>query len=104
VRLAHAELRLLAGRTEDTRLRSELQRICDRLTAPRAAGPESHLTPRELDVLTCVAAGCSNAETARRLGLRPETVKSYLREVMRKLGVHGRFEAVVAARRAGLLP
>jgi DNA-binding NarL/FixJ family response regulator len=104
VRLAHAELRLLAGRTEDTQLRSELQRICDRLTASRAPAPESHLTPRELDVLTCVAAGCSNAEAGRRLGLRPETVKSYLREAMRKLGVHGRFEAVVAARRAGLLP
>ena len=39
---------------------------------------------------------------AERLGLRPETVKGYLRSAMRKLGAHTRLEAVVAARRAGL--
>jgi DNA-binding CsgD family transcriptional regulator len=51
-----------------------------------------------------VATGATNAATAERLGLRPETVKGYLRAAMRKLGAHTRLEAVVAARRAGLLP
>ncbi|MBM0228943.1 response regulator transcription factor [Micromonospora sp. ATA51] len=41
---------------------------------------------------------------AEQLGLRPETVKSYLRAAMRKLGAHTRLEVVVAARRAALLP
>jgi DNA-binding CsgD family transcriptional regulator len=105
VRLAHTELRLLAQRTADPALRHELERIGSRLTTTDArTRPAAHLAPRELDVLACVAAGCTNAETGRRLHLRPETVKSYLREAMRKLDVHGRFEAVVAARRAGLLP
>ncbi|UQU68472.1 LuxR C-terminal-related transcriptional regulator [Couchioplanes caeruleus] len=51
-----------------------------------------------------VAVGYSNAETARRLGVLPETVKSYLRNAMRKLGTHGRMETVVTARRLGFLP
>lgn len=62
------------------------------------------LAPRELDVLSWVAAGATNAAVAERLGLRPETVKGYLRSAMRKLGAHTRGEAVTTARRAGLLP
>ncbi|TCP53982.1 LuxR family GAF modulated transcriptional regulator [Tamaricihabitans halophyticus] len=108
VRQAHTELRLLAQRTRDTGLRAELYRVCDRLTSATTPARDEtvvpRLAPRELDVLSCVAAGCGNAETARRLGLRPETVKSYLRAAMRKLDVHGRYEAVVAARKLGQLP
>lgn len=108
VRQAHTELRLLAQRSGDTELRAQLQTVCDRLASahrqPASPAPQVALTPRELDVLACVAAGCSNAESAGRLGLRPETVKSYLRQAMRKLGTHRRAETVIAARRAGLLP
>jgi DNA-binding CsgD family transcriptional regulator len=75
------------------------------LTAPEPAGADgASLAPRELDVLAWVAEGSTNAAVARRLGLRPETVKSYLRSAMRKLGAHTRGEAVATARRAGLLP
>ncbi len=112
VREAHAELRALAGRIPDMHLRQELLSACARLagastgaapTAPLPAAPPQ-LTPRELDVLASVASGATNAVAAERLRLRPETVKSYLRSAMRKLGAHTRLEAVVAARRAGLLP
>ncbi|WP_181809726.1 response regulator transcription factor, partial [Streptomyces shenzhenensis] len=65
---------------------------------------ETALAPRELDVLAWVAAGATNAAVAERLGLRPETVKGYLRSAMRKLGARTRGEAVSAARRTGLLP
>ncbi|MEU2431562.1 LuxR C-terminal-related transcriptional regulator [Streptomyces sp. NPDC007861] len=106
VREAHAELRALAPRIADPALRAELTSACDRLATagapPRTGGPA--LAPRELDVLACVATGSTNTATADRLGLRPETVKGYLRTAMRKLGAHSRVEAVVAARRAGLLP
>ncbi|MFD4587595.1 response regulator transcription factor [Streptomyces sp. NPDC058434] len=105
----HAELRALAPRVADAGLREQLLSLCDRLTA--TAGPGSAvgdagiaLAPRELDVLACVATGSTNAAAAERLGLRPETVKAYLRSAMRRLGTHNRREAVVAARRAGLLP
>ncbi|CAK7279945.1 LuxR C-terminal-related transcriptional regulator [Streptomyces sp. RM1] len=103
VREAHAALRALAPRITDPGLRAELLAACGLLTAPRPAdGPA--LAPRELDVLSWVAAGATNAAVAERLGLRPETVKGYLRSAMRKLGAHTRGEAVTAARRAGLLP
>ncbi|MFE4368244.1 response regulator transcription factor [Streptomyces sp. NPDC056835] len=116
VRAAHSDLRALAPRVVDTELRAELLDVCGRLagasfpmgasvpagTAPRPA-PVA-LAPREVDILTCVASGSTNAAAAALLGLRPETVKGYLRSAMRKLGTHTRLEAVVAARRAGLLP
>ncbi|MFD9117082.1 response regulator transcription factor [Streptomyces bottropensis] len=118
VREAHGALRALAPRIDDPALRAELLRVCGRLAGASASGevagdravPASGggertvLTAREVDVLACVAMGATNAVAARRLGLRPETVKAYLRSAMRKLGAHTRLEAVVAARRAGQLP
>ncbi|UXX96059.1 helix-turn-helix transcriptional regulator [Streptomyces sp. AD2-2] len=103
VREAHTALRALAPRIADPALRAELLDACGLLTAEAATG-EVGLTPRELDVLACVAAGATNAVAAERLGLRAETVKGYLRSAMRRLGAHTRGEAVVAARRAGVLP
>ncbi|MFF8640995.1 LuxR C-terminal-related transcriptional regulator [Streptomyces sp. NPDC015345] len=109
VREAHGALRALAPRIADPALRAEILSVCGTL-ASAATLPERDrerpvaLAPREVDVLACVAAGVTNAVAAERLGLRPETVKGYLRSAMRKLGAHTRLEAVVAARRAGLLP
>ncbi|MFH9294349.1 response regulator transcription factor [Streptomyces sp. NPDC017520] len=108
VREAHRELRALVPRVLDPALREELLDACGRLAsaagAKAPAAREVRLAPREVDVVACVAAGATNAAAAERLGLRPETVKGYLRSAMRKLGAHTRLEAVVAARRAGLLP
>ncbi|CBG68990.1 MULTISPECIES: response regulator transcription factor [Streptomyces] len=118
VREAHGALRALAPRIDDPGLRAELLRVCGRLAGASASGEDAAgpaapvrdggervaLTAREVDVLACVAMGATNAVAAQRLGLRPETVKAYLRSAMRKLGAHTRLEAVVAARRAGLLP
>ncbi|MEU3462062.1 helix-turn-helix transcriptional regulator [Streptomyces sp. NPDC006733] len=121
VREAHGELRALAPLIGDPRLRQALLTACGRIAAASGAAgtagregsaarelppaaPLSPLAPRELDVLAAVASGATNAAAAQRLGLRPETVKSYLRSAMRKLGAHTRLEAVVSARRAGLLP
>ncbi|MEV5340705.1 helix-turn-helix transcriptional regulator [Streptomyces sp. NPDC052676] len=103
MREAHAALRALAPRIPDPALRAELLDACGLLAPGREPGGV-RLAPREVDVLACVAAGSTNAAAAERLGLRPETVKSYLRSAMRKLGARTRGEAVVAARRAGVLP
>ncbi|MEU9673925.1 helix-turn-helix transcriptional regulator [Streptomyces sp. 35M1] len=108
VREAHRDLRALVPRVVDPALRDELLEVCGRLASASGArastAREVRLAPREVDVVACVAAGATNAAAAERLGLRPETVKGYLRSAMRKLGAHTRLEAVVAARRAGLLP
>ncbi|WP_406222136.1 LuxR C-terminal-related transcriptional regulator [Streptomyces canus] len=106
LRQVHAELRRIAQQVPDDDLRGQLLDAAGRLARPSAAHSArgTPLAPRELDVLAQVALGCSNAEAGRRLALLPETVKSYLRSAMRKLGTSTRFEAVVAARRQGLLP
>lgn len=110
VRAAHVDLRALAQRVADPQLREEILSACGRLARASSGdgGPASRgrvrLSPREVDVLACVASGATNSAAADRLGLRPETVKSYLRSCMRKLGARTRLHAVVEARRAGLLP
>jgi DNA-binding CsgD family transcriptional regulator len=107
VRAVHADLRLLAQELADDGLRTRVHAACSRLAALGQAdgdGPAVHLTARETDVLAQIALGCSNAEAARRLAVRPETVKSYLASAMGKLDTHTRHGAVVQARRLGLLP
>ena len=103
VRALQAELRQIAQTVADPRLREQLRHSCDRLA--RIGSPEPSqpcpLSPREVDVLSQVALGCTNAEVAQRLSISPETVKAYLRSSSGKLGTHTRAETVNAARRSG---
>lgn len=105
VRELHAELRAIAA-AADPAARLRLLDVCARLTDGRGRPtvPASRLTPREIDVLALVAVGCTNADVARRLALKVDTVKSYLKSATAKLGSHNRVGAVIAARRAGFLP
>ncbi|CAM3701278.1 LuxR C-terminal-related transcriptional regulator [Smaragdicoccus niigatensis] len=105
VRAVHAELRSIANSTADPVLRAQLEHSAGRLAGVGATqSPSVHLSARETDVLSYAALGCTNSEIAERLSLQPETVKSYLKSAMRKFDSHTRHEAVVAARRQGLLP
>ena len=104
VRATHSKLRMLANRVEDEALRKELEQLCEQMVSPVRVKQSTKLSARELDVLSCVALGHTNVEAAEEMGIGPETVKSYLRSVMRKLGAHTRYEAVNAARRIGALP
>lgn len=104
VRSTHSRLRMLANRIEDEDIRSELEELCDQMVSPVRVKQTTKLSARELDVLACVALGHTNVEAAEEMGIGAETVKSYLRSVMRKLGAHTRYEAVNAARRIGALP
>lgn len=105
-----AELEELSYQAGDPALRERIVAVRDLLedlfpdTAPPTRAQPFGLSPRELDVLRLVAEGMSNAETARRLAVSPETVKAYLRSIMNKLGVHNRTAAVNVARRSSLLP
>ncbi|AWB82572.1 helix-turn-helix transcriptional regulator [Corynebacterium yudongzhengii] len=104
VRSTHSKLRMLANRVDDDTLRKELEVLCDQMVSPVRVKQSTKLSARELDVLSCVALGHTNVEAAEEMGIGAETVKSYLRSVMRKLGAHTRYEAVNAARRIGALP
>ncbi len=80
------EFNELARRAEDRRL----------ATAPR-------LTAREIEVLKLVAKGLSNREIAEELFIAENTVKNHIRNILEKLGLHSRMEAVVYAMREKLL-
>lgn len=61
------------------------------------------LTAREREILEYVAHGLSNREIALRLCVSTSSVKSYVSNLLRKLGVTHRTEAVAVAAREGLL-
>ncbi|WP_428407045.1 LuxR C-terminal-related transcriptional regulator [Hyphococcus sp.] len=66
--------------------------------------PESarELSPKEREVVACLARGESNKEIARRLGLSISTVNTLVNRSFAKLGVNNRTEAAIAACRTGL--
>jgi two-component system NarL family response regulator len=61
------------------------------------------LTPRQLDVLRLLVAGCETIEIGRRLHLSPSTVKHHVSSTLQKLGVENRVQAAVMAVREGLV-
>ncbi|HEX5365712.1 MAG TPA: helix-turn-helix transcriptional regulator, partial [Acidimicrobiales bacterium] len=61
------------------------------------------LTERELAVLALLPTQLPNGEVADRLGISPNTLKTHLEHVYRKLGVARRGEAVATAERLHLL-
>ena len=67
------------------------------------AGTGSVLTERETAVLLLVAEGLSNRRIGERLFISTKTVSVHVSNVLAKLGVSGRAEAVSVAHRRGLL-
>jgi DNA-binding CsgD family transcriptional regulator len=78
------------------------QRIADLPRWPAEAGP-SPLTERERSVLAALAEESSMSALGATLYLSPNTVKTHLRSVYRKLGVRSREEALDEAVRLGIL-
>jgi DNA-binding NarL/FixJ family response regulator len=60
------------------------------------------LSPRQLDVLRLLAAGQSNKQISRALGVAESTIKTHLNSLFQKLGVSRRSEALLAASELGL--
>jgi DNA-binding NarL/FixJ family response regulator len=74
------------------------------LTGARRATPApfADLTARELEVLELVAEGLDNLSIAHRVGVSPKTVRNHLSNILTKLQVPDRAQAIVRAREAGL--
>jgi DNA-binding NarL/FixJ family response regulator len=63
---------------------------------------EKDLTPREQEVLRCLATGCKNKEIGEALFISEKTVKTHLKSIFRKLNVSTRLEATLHAIAKGL--
>ena len=72
-------------------------------TDEREAVPAPRLTPRELEVLKLVAKGSNNRDIAKELFISENTVKNHVRNILEKLHLHSRMEAVVYAVREKML-
>ena len=57
------------------------------------------LTPRQRQIIRALAAGATNREIARRLGLKEQTIKNQLTVIYGELGVRNRLELAVRVRR-----
>src|ERR1035438_2465601 len=72
------------------------KRLADRMRHP-------DLTARELDVLRLIARGMRNKEIAAQLGIGEETTQGHVKNILSKLGLHDRTEAVAVAVRRGIV-
>lgn len=73
------------------------------LVPVQPTAPRPELTERELQVLTGMAGGRSNAQIGRELYLSEDTIKTHARRLFRKLGVGDRAQAVAYGFRHGLV-
>jgi DNA-binding NarL/FixJ family response regulator len=62
----------------------------------------NRLTPREQDVLQCLVDGLNRQEIAQHLFLSPNTVRTHVQHLLRKLGVHSSLTAAAIARELGM--
>ena len=108
LRRALAELRQLgahpAAELVARRLREHGVRDLPRGPRPATVDHPAGLTPRQVEVLTLIAAGLRNAEIADRLFLSEKTVDHHVSAILRKLGVSTRGRAAAEAARLGLIP
>lgn len=80
-----------------------LARLLPRMGRAEPRGGGYDLTPRELEVLALLVEGTPNQELAARMGISRNTVRNHVQNLLTKLGVHSRLEAVALASREGLL-
>lgn len=81
------------------------ERLAELVNSPAPRDVESpfpELTPRELEVLTLISQGMTNAEIAERLTLSLKTVRNHVSNILNKLQVSDRLQAALRAREAGL--
>ena len=73
------------------------------LVANKSPKESVKLTPREIEVISKIAEGLSNKEIAQNLSIETQTVKNHIHNILDKLQLHNRLEAVVYARERDLL-
>ncbi len=81
---------------------AEFSRL-SRFAPPPASTLEEPLSPREMEILQLVATGASNRDIADTLVIAEGTVKNHLTNILGKLNVKDRMQAVIKAREYGII-
>jgi DNA-binding NarL/FixJ family response regulator len=84
-------------------MRTPLRFEAPHLAHERGKATLVHLTPRQLEVLSLLCEGLPNKLICRCLNISTGTVKVHISGILRELGVTSRLQAVVSARRCGLV-
>ncbi len=97
-----------AYRGEAIHEEGEVQTALRRLRHRRAQDDDARqrllrLTPRETEILEQMATGASSDHIAEELGMSPHTLRTHTQNILTKLGVHSKMEALVLAIRHGLV-
>ncbi|MFP5397908.1 MAG: response regulator [Gammaproteobacteria bacterium] len=109
--LAASIVRAMAGESiVSPEMTGKLVAAFRQLHAPAAPQPPADvradaihaLSPREREILRCIARGASNKEIARELGIAETTVKIHVQHILRKLDLGSRVQAAVYATERGL--
>jgi DNA-binding NarL/FixJ family response regulator len=79
-----------------------LARLLPRLSRDRL-GIGTELTPREVEVLEVLSGGLSNSDIAAELGISVNTVRNHVQNILTKLSVHSKLEALAVAVREGII-
>lgn len=91
--------RLLSGQVvvEADLLREAMAARTGAVAAAASDDPLSRLTSREREILNCIVDGDSTATMAARLRISPSTARAHVQNLLMKLGVHTRLQAVAIA-------
>ncbi|MCP3805580.1 response regulator transcription factor [Allokutzneria sp. A3M-2-11 16] len=82
---------------------SVTRKVLDVVDLPEPDARIAALSGREIELLRLLAEGLTNAEIAGRLGVTPGSAKTYVSQLLGKLGARDRVAAVVLAHRGGLM-
>jgi DNA-binding NarL/FixJ family response regulator len=75
----------------------------ERSVVPQRSEPQYELTPRESEVLRRIVAGQGTMQMAREMNIAPSTLRTYVKNLLTKLGAHSRLQAAALASREGLV-
>jgi len=89
------------SRTMAAKILGEFSR---RVKGPQAEDPAAKLTPREREVLQLLTQGNTNKEIGNTLCVSENTVKNHLKNILAKLHLQNRVQAVAFALREGIVP
>jgi len=75
----------------------------ERAMVPQRGEPQYELTPREREVLRRLVAGEGTLQMAREMNIAQSTLRTYVKNLLTKLGTHSRLQAAALASREGLV-